>query len=131
MDSAPLKGTIKKTCNLLVEFSYGSNNKFGGWAIITDGNVGQNCFVGYVTNSKGYKSGDTDGTFDRTNNTFYTKEYTGSWTNTPNDTYYILQNVPATSPVRISWRTEIEHQAGTTNTTCWLYLDNIKVTIAQ
>lgn len=131
VDSAPLKGTIKKTCNLLVEFSYGSNNKFGGWAIITDGNVGQNCFVGYVTNSKGYKSGDTDGTFDRTHNTFYTKEYTGSWTNTPNDTYYILRNVPATSPVRISWRTEIEHQAGTTNTTCWLYLDNIKVTIAQ
>ncbi len=131
VDSAPLKGTIKKTCNLLVEFSYGSNNKFGGVAFITDGNVGQNCFVGYVTNAQGYESGATDGTFDRTNNTFYTKEYTGSWTNTPNDTYYILHNVPATSPVRISWRTEIEHQAGTTNTTCWLYLDNIKVTIAQ
>ncbi len=130
VDSAPLTGTIKKSCNLKVEFSYGSNNQFGGFAIITDGNVGQTCYVGYVTNAKGYKSGDTDGTYS-SDNAFYTKEYTGSWTNTPNDTDYTLTNVPANSLIRISWRTVIEHQAGTTNTTCWLYLDNIKVTIAQ
>lgn len=131
VDSAPLTGTIKKACKLNVAFSYGSNNKYGGIAIITDGNVGQNCYVGYVTSTNGYKSGDTDGVYDRTNNTFYAKEYTGSWTNTPNDTDYTLSNVPAGSLIRISWRTEIEHQAGTTNTTCWLYLDNIKVTIAK
>ena len=98
-------------------------------AIILDGNVGQNCYIGYVTSTKGYKSGDTDGVYDRTNNTFYAKEYTGSWDNTPNDTDYTLSNIPANTLIRISWRTEIEHQAGTTNTTCWLYLDNIKVTI--
>jgi hypothetical protein len=130
VDSAPLTGTLKKTCKLNVAFSYGSNNKYGGIAIITDGNVGQTCYVGYVTNSKGYKSGDTDGTYT-SENSFYTKEYTGSWTNTPNETDYTIPNVPAGTLIRISWRTEAEDQAGTTNTTCWLYLDNIKVTIEK
>lgn len=130
VESAPLTGTLKKACKLNVAFSYGSNNQYGGWAIITDGNVGQTCYVGYVTNAKGYKSGDTDGNYTSANS-FYTKEYTGSWTNTPNDTDYTIPNVPANTLIRISWRTEIEHQAGTTNTTCWLYLDNIKVTIEK
>ena len=129
VDSAPLKGTLKKACNLLVEFSYGSNNQYST-ALITSGNVGQTCYVGYVTNTKGYKSGDTDGTYTDANS-FYTKEYTGSWASTPNDTYYILNNIPAGQTIRVSWRTVIEANAGLTNTTCWLYLDNIKVTIAQ
>jgi len=132
VDSAPLNCTFKKATNINVAFSYGSNNQYGGIVIVTDGNVGQNCYVGYITTSKNYKSGDGDGTFDRTNNTFYTKEYTGSYTNTPNETDYTIKGIPAgASPVRITWHTEVEHQAGTTNTTAWLYLDNIKVTIAK
>lgn len=132
VDSAPLNCSFKKATDLKVSFCYGSNNQYGGIAIVTDGNVGQNCYVGYITTSKNYESGDSDGIFDRKNNTFYTKEYSGSYDNTPNDTDYIIKGIPAgTSPVRITWHTEIEHQAGTTNTTAWLYLDNIKVTIAK
>ena len=40
-----------------------------------------------------------------------------------------VHDVPAW--FRLAWRTEIEHQAGTTNTTAWLYIDNIKVQITQ
>jgi len=131
VDSAPLNCVFKKETNLKVSFGYGSNNKYGGIPIIVDGNVGQTCYVGYVTSNTGYKSGDDDGTFE-SGNSFYTKEYTGSWSNVPNEDEYVIHGIAAgTSPVRITWRTEVEHQAGTTNTTAWLYLDNIKVTISK
>jgi len=130
VDSAPLNATLKKAANLSVSFDYGANNKYGGITIVTDGNVGQNCYVGYVTSTNAYSSGDTNGTF-QDGNTFYIKEYTGSFTNTPNDCLYVLNNVPAGKTVRISIRTEIEHQAGTTNTTAWLYIDNLKVQISK
>ena len=132
VDSAPLKGIIKKPADISVEFDYGADNQPGGIPIaIYDGNVGQDCYIGYTTTTKQYKSGATDGTFDRDVNTFYIKEYTGSYSNTPNNDTFVLQNVPAGDLHRISWRTEVEHQAGTTNTTAWLYIDNVKVKISS
>lgn len=130
VDSAPLKGRIKKTVNLSVEFDYGADNEYGGIPIIVDGNVGQNCRIGYITTTKNYKSGNNTGTYEG-GNTFYVKEYTGSYDNTPNHDSYILHNVPATDVVRISWRTLPEHQEGTTNTTIWLYIDNVKIKISK
>lgn len=132
VDSAPLKGIIKKPADISVEFDYGADNQPGGIPIaIYDGNVGQDCYIGYTTTTKQYMSGATDGTFDRDVNTFYIKEYTGSYSNTPNNDTFVLQNVPAGDLHRISWRTEVEHQAGTTNTTAWLYIDNVKVKISS
>lgn len=132
VDSAPLKGIIKKPANISVEFDYGADNQPGGFPIaIYDGNVGQDCYIGYITTTNQYKSGATNGTFDRNVNTFYIKEYTGSYTNTPNNDTFVLQNVSAGNLHRISWRTEVEHQAGTTNTTAWLYIDNVKVKISS
>ena len=84
---------------------------------------------GFVTSTEGYKSGDTDGTFDSANQR-YVFEKTGSYDSTPNTDTYYLNNVP-TGTVRITWRTEVQHQAGTNNTTCWLYIDNVKVQIAK
>lgn len=130
MDSAPLKGTLKSPVNLSVTFDYGADNRFGGLAIITDGNVGQNCYMGYVTDSKAYASNATDGTFED-GNAFYVKEYTGSYGNTPNDYSFIIHSAPAGSLLRITWRTKIEHQVGTTNTTAWLYVDNVRVSISS
>jgi len=130
MDSAPLRAVLKSPVNLKVEFDYGADNKYGGLAIITDGNVGQDCHIGYVTSSSAYSSGATDGTFED-NNTFYVKEYTGSYTNTPNNYSTTIHSAPAGDLLRISWRTVIEHQAGTTNTTAWLYVDNVKVSISS
>lgn len=129
MDSAPLRGTIKSPVNLSVSFDYGADNKYGGLAIITDGNVGQNCYIGYVTDAGSYASGSTAGTFED-DNTFYVKEYTGSYTSTPNDYSLVIHSAPAGDLLRITWRTVIEHQAGTTSTTAWLYVDNVKVKIA-
>ena len=128
VDSAPII-SLKKEADVSVSFDFGANNKYGGLAIITDGNVGQTFFVGYVTSSDAYKSGDDDGVFED-GNSRYVKEYTGSYDNTPNADTYVLHSVPS-GLVRISWRSEIESQAGTTNTTCWLYIDNVKVQIAQ
>ena len=130
VDSAPLHGTLKKPADILVEFDYGANNRYGGVPIIVDGNVGQTCYIGYVTSTSGYKSGDTNGTFE-SGNSFYVREYTGTYDNTPNNDYYVIHSAPAGGTVRISWRTEVEHQAGTTNTTAWLYIDNVKVKIAS
>lgn len=130
VDSAPIKGTIKKPVNISVTFDYGANNYFYGPSIITDGNVGQNVYLGYVTDTKAYKSGDTNGTFE-SDNTFYIKEYTGSYTSTPNDRTMVIHSAPAGNVFRVTWRTEIEHQAGTHSTTAWLYLDNIKVQVTR
>lgn len=128
VDSAPII-SLKKSTDIKVSYDYGVNNKYGGIAIITDGNVGQNVYIGYVTDTKGYRSGDDSGTFE-SDNTFYAKEYTGSYTSTPNSDTRIIHSAP-TGVLRITWRSAAEYQAGTTNTTCWLYLDNIKVQIAK
>lgn len=128
VDSAPII-SLKKSTDIKVSYDYGVNNKYGGISIITDGNVGQNVYIGYVTDTKGYSSGDDSGTFE-SDNTFYAKEYTGSYTSTPNSDTRIIHSAP-TGVLRITWRSAAEYQAGTTNTTCWLYLDNIKVQIAK
>lgn len=128
VDSAPII-SLKESTDIKVSYDYGVNNKYGGIAIITDGNVGQNVYIGYVTDTKGYSSGDDSGTFE-SDNTFYAKEYTGSYTSTPNSDTRIIHSAP-TGVLRITWRSAAEYQAGTTNTTCWLYLDNIKVQIAK
>lgn len=128
VDSAPII-SLKKSTDIKVSYDYGVNNKYGGIAIITDGNVGQNVHIGYVTDTKGYSSGDDSGTFE-SDNMFYAKEYTGSYTSTPNSDTRIIHSAP-TGVLRITWRSAAEYQAGTTNTTCWLYLDNIKVQIAK
>lgn len=130
VDSAPIRGILKKPADLSVEFDYGADNKFGGVPIIADGNVGQTCHIGYVTDRNARKSGDTSGNYESANS-FYVKEYTGSYTSLPNNAEYVIHSAPAGDVLRISWRTDIESQAGTTNTTCWLYLDNVKVKISD
>ena len=132
VDSAPLNASFKKPVNLLVEYDFGANNQYGGipitWPVRLDGNVGQDFKLGYITTKTNYKSGDTSGTYEYK---FYVKEYTGSYTNVPNSDSWVLHDIPAGDVVRISWRSIVEDQPGTTNTTAWLYLDNIKVTISN
>ena len=92
-----------------------------------DGDQGQTVKVGYVTTSAALSSGNKEGNFDSANS-FQTNEKTGSWESTPNNSVITLTNVP-TGVVRISWRTTPFHRAGFSNTTCWLYIDNVKVRI--
>lgn len=133
VDSAPLTSRIKKAVDLDVDFDYGANNRYGGIYIHDDDpnpDVGQNCRVGYIQTLKNYESGDTNGTYE-SGNRFYVKEYTGSYTNTPNHAHYTIHAAPAGDVFRLSIRTVIEHRAGTDNTTAWLYIDNVTVTISQ
>lgn len=128
IDSAPLTGTLKKTTNLKVSFDYGANNQYST-AILTTGDLGQTCYVGYITTTSNPKSGDSTGAVDPS---FHVEssDKTGSYNNTPNDTTVILKNVPSgQSVIRICWRTQVDSNAGLTNTTSWLYIDNVKVTI--
>lgn len=133
IDSAPLRGVIKKSADLSVEFDYGANSEYGGIPLsILDGNVGQYCYLGYVTSTSKYSSDSDTGISKKDGSEiFYIKEYDGSYTNTPNNDCFILSNVSAGNLIRISWSTSPEHQAGTTNTTAWLYIDNVKVKIAS
>jgi len=130
LDSAPIDALLKSGADLKVTFDYGANNRYGGIAIITDGNVGQTCSIGYTTGTGTYWSGDKTGEFEESNS-FYVKEYSGSYSLLPNNNSYIIHSVPQTDCLRICWRTDIEHQAGTTNTTAWLYVDNVKVQISE
>ena len=122
MDSAPIMA-LKKAANLEVIFNYGANNKYSA----SGGNLGQYVCLGYVTSTDAYSSSSTDGVFEDANS-FYLKEYTGSYNDTPNTGDYVLSNVPA-GLVRITWRTYVESKAGASNTTCWFYIDNVKVRI--
>ena len=128
VDSAPII-QLKKPARLSVTFDYGMNNQYGGFSLITNPDVGQTFFVGYVTSTNGYSSGSTVGTFEP-NNQLYVFEKTGSYDSTPNTDTYYLNDVP-TGTVRITWRTEVQHQDGANNTTCWLYIDNVKVQISN
>ncbi len=126
LDSAPIIA-LKKSADIKVTYDYGANNQYGG--IGSGGNLGQYVYVGYVTSTTAYASNKTDGTFTD-DNKYYLKEYTGTYTNLPNRNEHIIYSVP-TGTVRITWRTESENNNGATNTTCWLYIDNVKVQIAK
>lgn len=123
VDSAPII-SLKKTADISVSYDYGVNNAYD-----LGGDVGQTVQIGYVTNTKGYKSSDDTGTFEKENE-FYTKEYTGSYDNTPNRDTRIIHSAP-TGTLRITWRSSAEASWGANNTTCWLYIDNVKVQIAK
>ena len=125
VDSAPII-ELKKKADIVVTFDYGMNNQYSG-GLISNADVGQTFYVGYVQSDKAFKSGDDDGKFDAGT---YMHDKTVSYDSTPYNDSFILTDVP-TGMVRISWRTEIENNAGLTNTTCWLYIDNVKVQIAK
>lgn len=126
VDSAPVQGVLKQGAVLRVEFDYGSAEEHGG---ILSRAVGQNCYVGYTTSEQAYKSGSTSGKFDRTLNTFYTAAADGSYTNTPEHAEMILPIDGTPDIVRICIRTEIEHIAGMNNSTDWLYIDNVRISL--
>ncbi len=128
VDSAPIIA-LKKTADINVHFDYGINSQFGGVAIIVDGDVGEDVYIGYVTTTSGLSSGSEEGTFEDDNH-INAHEFTGTYDNVPYDRDCVIHDAP-TGTVRISWRNMSESRAGTTNTTNWFYLDNVKVSIAK
>lgn len=123
VDSAPII-SLKKTADISVSYDYGVNNAYD-----LGGDFGQTVQIGYVTNTEGYNSGDDTGTFEKENE-FHTEEKNGSYEKTPNYDTRIIHSAP-TGTLRITWRSSVDFNAAPNNTTCWLYIDNVKVQIAK
>ena len=124
-DSPFLSGLKEgKTVNLDVQFNYSMGREEGGLGSGT--NASQNVYLGYITTSENLSSGDETGTFP---NSFELNETTGSYENIDHLSQTTLKEVKA--PLRLSWRTVTPTYSATTNSTCWLYIDNVKVKIKK
>ena len=135
VDTAPLSG-LKAGANVSVSwtFDYSMDRQEGGLAISMP-LLGQYVYLGSTTtqgtissgpNFYTSKIGGQDGSFP-TN--FYLNEVGGSYTIISNTYNYVMANCGSTT--RLTWLTTNEHKAGTTNGTFWLYIDNVKVSIAK
>ncbi len=128
VDSAPIIA-LKKSADIKVSYDYGANNQYK--SVVWSGDFGQTINLGYVTSTTAYASNKTDGVFTGSeDDKFYLNEKTGTYTYLPNHNEHILRSVP-TGTVRITWRSEPESSSTPTNTTCWFYIDNVKVQIAK
>lgn len=123
VDSEPL-ACLKEGASVKVNvlFDYGMNREEGG---IWTADVGQTCYFGYVKDPKIFASGDTDGTFV---SEFYIKETNASWTYLPHKDYAFSFD-GCDRNTRLTWRTVCERNGGLNNSTCFLYIDNIRVSI--
>ena len=128
LDSAPFSqlkdGAIVA---LSLEFDYGMNQASAG--SLTSGQVNQTCYIGWH-DQYNLLSTNTDGHFF---DSFDINENDGNYNNlkyhytSSSDTY--LTGCSNTS--RICIRTVPATPGGLSNRTCWLYLDNIKVSIVK
>lgn len=135
VDTAPLSG-LKAGANVSVSwiFDYSMDRQEGGLAISMP-LLGQYVYLGSTTTQGAIESGPNfytskiggqDGSFP-TN--FYLNETGGSYTTMSYTHTYVLSGCGPTT--RLTWLTTNEHKAGTTNGTFWLYIDNVKVSIAK
>lgn len=121
IDSAPLS-RLQAESTVAVFYNYGMDARYGG----IGGSVKtMYCYTGYVTSNDVFGGGDGDGTFP---DEYEMKEQGASYTSMPYSRIAVLNNIPA-SVTRITWRTKTEKPAGASNCTCWLYIDNVKVSI--
>ena len=120
-DSPQLTG-IKKGHNvsLKLSFDYSMNRQELG-----SSKVGQTVYVGWTTETGALSSGSKSGTFPAS---FYINETTGSYTNIDKTYELVLDDMDSSK--RLSIRTNTDYYAFN-NSTCWLYIDNIKVTITK
>jgi hypothetical protein len=124
-DSPFLSGLKEgKTVNLDIQFDYSMGRDEGGLGSGT--NSSQTVYLGYITTSNNLKSGDETGTWP---SHFELNETTGSYDYINHQSHTTLTEVKA--PLRLSWRTITPTSSDTTNSTCWLYIDNIKVKISK
>ena len=125
LDSEPM-ANLKEGASVKINvlFDYGMHREEAG---IGSTDVGQTCYIGYVKDPKIFASGDTDGTFV---SEFYIQETGASWTNIPHKDYsYTFEGCDRNT--RLTWRTVCDWSGVPNNSTCHLYLDNIRVSITQ
>ena len=121
-DSPQLTG-IKKGHNvsLKLSFDYSMDRQELG-----SSKVGQTVYVGWTTETGALSSSSESGTFPAS---FYINETAGSYTNIDKTYELVLDDMDSSK--RLSIRTNTEFNLSPNNSTCWLYIDNIKVTITK
>ena len=124
-DSAPLRG-IKdgSSVDVVLTFNYSMNREEGGLGSAPK--LGATVHVGWNDNLDGISSGNTSGTFVES---FHVNEETGSYDNIDKEHSTAIPGM--TNARRISWREVADGTSGTSNGTYWLYLDNVRVSIAK
>lgn len=124
MDSAPIE-CLKPgvTAPVRITFDYGMNREGSG---LGTADVGQTCYMGYVTGAEAYTSASTTGTWI---SDFYIKELVADWNTLGHTTEYSIAD--CTNNTRLSWRTACESNNGPNNSTCFLYIDNVRVSIEK
>ena len=133
VDSAPLvniKENVKAHVKIL--FDYGADRYGGGLlgSSQTGGaNIGQTVYLGYVTENEAY--GSQNGTINEIRNfSIPSSELNGYYTYLPH-TEESFEIVECENFYRLTWRTYPDASASVNNNTCWFYLDNIIVQIAN
>lgn len=123
---SPLLSGLKdgSTVKLSLSFNYSMNRQEGGLG--SKPQLGCTVYVGWTTETGDLKSGDESGTFP---DSFYLNETTGSYTNI--DKLFQTTLLDMDNTKRLSIRQENELKVDFTNGTYWLYLDNIKASIAK
>ena len=122
-DSAPI-AKLKTKANLELIFDWGVNAEGRDY-------YGHNIYIGYTTATTAYKSSDETGVFE-SGNTINVKANETDWTTNHKNASFILSNVPAGTTNRICWRCDpVGSSDFASNTTCWFYIDNVKVKIKK
>ncbi len=127
IDSTPLVNLTSQS-NISVFYNYGMNATYGTFSGGLGGSLKRMyCRIGYVTSAETFGSGAEDGTVVDSYDLY---EETASWTNMPYSRSATYSNVPA-NVTRLMWRGYTETPGGASNCTCWLYIDNIKVSVGN
>ena len=132
VDSAPIANIKDGTSvKVSIKFDYDADRWGGGLlgnSHTGGATIGQTVYLGYVTESTGYKSGDnTINEVDKFS--IASSVLDGSYTNIRYNYTYEIEDCQ--NFYRMTWRTYPDYNASVNNNTCWLYLDNIRVSIAE
>lgn len=123
LDSSLLPEIIAPV-DLEVEFDYGTNVQGGR-------ELDQTFWFGYSNNQALVKSDNTSGVFVHSQ-TVSKDDKDGSWDSTPKHLKITLEQVPANPYTRISWRnTCSSYRSFGDNTSSFLYIDNVKVSVKK
>lgn len=122
IDSAPISNLKPGvSANLRLTFDYGAN--YSGTR------VSNTISIGHVEDPAVFASNASDGTFDASNS-FEIDDDDGEYDNLPyKDRSFRLAGCSRDS--RITWIGTATNLNGANNTTCWLYIDNVRVSIAD
>lgn len=129
VDSEPIFDVIEPV-DIILSFDYGVDEK----GFVTSGSykyVGQTFYVGYVNGTNVRESGNTEMTVAKEQNIPANSQRSGSYDNTPLHMNVEMHLEPG-EDYRMTWRNDTgsKKEFGG-NSTTWLYIDNVKVTIKK